>query len=122
MGGIPAWLDDATAHNTPGFLPYVLAVPAQSAAGFLFGYPLRAKHSPDKVNKILWVVDRRDGAPLQIIGHPLGAASPTVSMTWPANASPGEIYPSDVEVPRAGCWHFDLSWAGHQASVDLVYQ
>jgi hypothetical protein len=26
-----------------------------------------------------------------------------------------------VDVPLAGCWHFDLSWSGHHASVELEY-
>jgi hypothetical protein len=39
-----------------------------------------------------------------------------------ANSGPGEIYPSIVDVPQAGCWHFDLSWSGHKASVELLYR
>jgi hypothetical protein len=121
-GGIPSWLDDAGGHNNPAILPYVLAVPAKSAAGFLFGHLLRAGHPQNPSNKILWVVGYpREGESLSITGHPLEATTPTVSGTWPANSGPGEIYPSGVDVPRAGCWHFDLAWSGHQASVDLIY-
>jgi len=46
-------MDEAGA---PADLPYVLAVP-QTAAGFIFGYPLRAGHPVNPSNKILWVVD-----------------------------------------------------------------
>jgi hypothetical protein len=123
MGGVPTWLDDAGGNNNPDDLPYVFAAPPRSAAGFLFGYPLIAKHSPDRGNKILWVVGQpRDGSPMQITGHPLGAAAPAVTQSVPDDSGPGEIYPSTVDVPRAGCWHFDLSWSGHQASVDLLYK
>jgi hypothetical protein len=122
-GGVPAWLDDAGGNNNPDSLPYVVALPQQSAAGFLFGYPLRAGHPQDRSNKILWVVGMpRNGSMLEVRGHPLDAPTPTVTVTQPANSSPGEIYPSIVDVPQAGCWHFDLAWSGHQASVDLVYQ
>jgi len=26
-----------------------------------------------------------------------------------------------VDMPTAGCWHFDLSWGKNKTSVDLVY-
>jgi hypothetical protein len=116
-------LDDAGDHNNPDYLPYVVAVPQQSAAGFLFGYPLKARHSPDRANKILWVVGQpRQGSSLEITGHPLGLSTPTVVQSLPPDSGPGAIYPSAYDVPQAGCWHFDLTWAGHQASVDLVYE
>ena len=38
-----------------------------------------------------------------------------------ADSSPGEIYPSIVDVPSPGCWHFTLSWAGHHDEIDLLY-
>jgi hypothetical protein len=44
-GAIPAWLNEATGDNAPDGLPYVVAAPA-TAAGFIFGYPLRAGTSP----------------------------------------------------------------------------
>jgi hypothetical protein len=121
-GHIPAWLDEAGAHNNPDSLPYVLASPEQ-AAGFLFGYPLRSGHPENPSNKILWVVGQaRNGSSLEISAHPLGAAAPIVKVVKPADSSPGEIYPSIVDVPQPGCWHVDLSWAGHKASVELLYQ
>jgi len=122
QGHVPAWLDEAGAHNNPDAAPYVLAVP-QQAAGFIFGYPLRSGHPENPSNKILWVVGlSRNGSWLGISGHPLGAATPTVTQRQPADSSPGEIYPSIVDVPQPGCWHFDLAWAGHKASVELLYQ
>jgi hypothetical protein len=122
QGNVPAWLDEAGAHNNPDGLPYVIAIPS-AAAGFIFGYPLRAGHPQSPTNKILWVVGLpRNGSPLEITGHPLKATTPSIKQTQPNDSGPGEIYPSIVDVPRAGCWHFDLTWAGHHAAVELEYQ
>jgi hypothetical protein len=54
-GPIPVWQNDATDNNAPDGLPYVVADPA-TAAGFIFGYPLRAGHPVNPSNKILWAV------------------------------------------------------------------
>jgi hypothetical protein len=97
-------------------------MPPGSAAGFLFVQPLRAGHPQNPANKVLWVVGYPRQSDLKITGHPLGAEAPTMSMTAPANSGPGEIYPSIVDVPEPGCWHFDLSWSGHKAAVDLRYE
>jgi hypothetical protein len=120
-GGTPAWLDEAGAHNNPTGLRYVLAAPI-NAAGFIFGYPLSATRRQGPSNKILWVVGvPRHGSSLEINGHLLNSLTPTVHVTQPANSSPGEIYPTIVDVPKPGCWHFDLVWSGHTSSVDLEY-
>jgi hypothetical protein len=120
-GPAPSWVDQAAAHNLPD-LPYVMAIP-DVAAGFLFAYPLRAVHPPDRSNKVLWVVRTpRQGSALQIDGHPLGAQQPTVHVSRPADSGPGEIYPDGVDdVPEPGCWHFTLQWATGRAAVDLKY-
>jgi hypothetical protein len=44
-----------------------------------------------------------------------------LGLLLPPNSSPGEIYPSEVDVPSPGGWHFDLRWGKNKASVDLVY-
>jgi len=117
-GAAPGWASPA---NPPTYLRYGLAH-AGGAAAFLFGYPLLAGDSGQRSDKVLWVVRYpRGGLPLQITGHPLGAGSPVVSSTWPANSSPGEIYPSDVVAPTAGCWQFTLAWNGHKDTIDLRY-
>ncbi len=91
-------------------------------AGFLFGYPLMAKNPVPYSDKILWVVRLpRQGMPLRVTGHPLGAAQPSVSTLWPADSGPGEIYPSQIVVPRPGCWTFAVAWNGHTDTVDLPY-
>jgi hypothetical protein len=108
--GGPAELVQATGHNG-------------DVAAYLFGYPLRAGHPQDRANKILWVVRQpRDGSDLTISGHPLGASVPAVSQQQPPDSSPGEIYPSIVDVPGTGCWQFVLQWHGHEDTVELPYR
>ncbi len=120
-GGEPDWLTQAGDNNNPKDLPYFITDPP-IAAGFIFGYPLHARVSPGQGNKILWVVGiPRNEEDLHVIGHPLGASEPVVRMTFPPNSSPGEIYPSEVDVLSPGCWHFDLTWGPNKATVDLVY-
>lgn len=119
-GGIPDWINQATGNNTPDSVPYTIASPP-IAAGFIFGYPLKAGH-PYPNNKILWVVGKpRNGSPLQITGQLSGATQSSVRQSEPANSG-GDIYPSIVDVPQAGCWRFDLSWSGHHTVAYLVYQ
>jgi hypothetical protein len=120
VGAVPAWLDAAAGHNLPQ-LPYVIAVP-DSAAGFLFARPLRAGRPENPANKILWVVRTpREGSPLEVDGHPLGTDGPIVHQSQPADSFPGEIYPSIIDAPTSGCWHFTLQWATGRAEVDLNY-
>ena len=120
-GGEPAWLAEAGDHNNPTGVPYAITYPP-TAAGFLFAHPLRAGSVSNPNNKILWVVGLpRAGNPLRVQGHPLGAASPTTDQSFPDDSSPGEIYPTIVDVPSAGCWHFDLTWGPNRAAADLLY-
>ena len=115
--GIPASLDEAGGHNNPN-LPYVVANPP-IAAGFLFAYPLK---SGPIGNKILWVVGApRHGEPIAIDAHPYGADQPIVYFNKDANSSPGEIYPSGIVVPSAGCWVLSLRWGTNRAEADLVF-
>jgi len=82
---------------------------------------LRAGHPENPANKILWVVRTPRTGPLTIDGHPLGAATPMIHEILPDNSGPGEIYPSYVDVPAAGCWQLDLRWANSRAQVELSY-
>jgi len=116
-GSAPEWASSAD----PPPIRYALAERGQ-VAGFLFGYPLMAGNPQPYSDKILWVVaSPRDGMPLRLTGHPLNAARPVVSSTWPADSAPGEIYPSEIVVPAPGCWQFTLSWNGHTDTIDLRY-
>jgi hypothetical protein len=117
----PGWVDVAGGHNNPTEVPFTIDR-SQSVAGFVFGYPLRAGHPENPANKILWVVRApRGGSDLTITAHPLGAVTPVVKVVEPANSGPGEIYPSIVDVPTAGCWVLDLAWGSHRAALALPY-
>jgi len=122
MGGIPDTLTRSTGDNAPSGLPYAVTHPA-TAAGFIFGYPL---HAPSAgvgyANKILWVVGAPRTGDLVIDGVPLGKSGPMVHYSFPASSGPGEIYPSVVDVPEAGCWAFTLRFAGRTAEVELAYR
>jgi hypothetical protein len=116
-GPAPAWAEDAG----PRGLPFVISRDGD-AVGFLFADPLRAGHPTNPVNKILWVVRfPRVGRPLQLTAHPVAASRPVMSYSEPADSGPGEIYPSIIDVPTPGCWHFGLVWAGHSDEVELPY-
>lgn len=82
---------------------------------------LRAGHPTDPANKVLWIVRPPRGSHLVIRAHPLGRAHPRVTVRRVADSGPGPIYPSYVNVPRAGCWHATLHWAHSTDSVDLKY-
>jgi hypothetical protein len=36
-----------------------------------------------------------------------------------ADSSPGEIYPSYVDLPAPGCWRLSLRWGAHAAQLDV---
>lgn len=93
-----------------------------NVVAFLFASPLRAGEPENPANKILWVVkEPRNGSDLVISGHPLDADAPTVAQSELADSSPGEIYPSIVNVPSSGCWQFSLRWNGNTDSIELPY-
>ena len=117
VGSQPAWT--LSAGSLAG-LPVAVSEEG-NAAGFLFG-SLRAGHQTDPNNKILWVVaEPRNGQPLHVAAVRDGSAGPVVTDSFPANSSPGEIYPSIVDVPVEGCWRFTLQWGPHRANLSLRY-
>ena len=120
-GSIPVELERAAGDNAPHGLPVVYADPPV-VAGFIFGYPLRAGHPTVPSNKILWVVSGGRSGPLTVDAHPADAPQPAVHLSFPDDSGPGNIYPSGVDVPTAGCWHLTLAWSGHTAQLDLVYR
>lgn len=114
-GNAPRWTGAA---NPPSAVPFVISKQG-NVVGFLFGSPLTADNHRSLSNKILWVMRTpRDGRPLNITAT---RGNSVVRKGFPADSSPGEIYPSIVDVPTAGCWHFALVWNGTSASVDLRY-
>ena len=103
-------------------MPYAIAERG-TAVALVFGYPLRAGAPTNPANKVLWIMRLpRHGSPLAIRARPLHGDAPLLRETLPADSSPGEIYPSYVNVPQAGCWHLTLHWAHHKDSLDLRYQ
>ena len=123
-GAAPRWTAPAWSTSSPGFasqLRYVVSA-GGNVVGVLFAYPLRAGRPESPANKILWIVRQpRRGQPLHIRAQPVGFSARGVTTSWPANASPGEIYPSIDNVPLPGCWRFTLRWAGHTDVVALHY-
>lgn len=91
------------------------------AVGVLFTPPLRSPKSEDNTNKILWVVDSsRNDQPLRISGRQVGT-SKSFRVTQAANAEPGNVYPTVVDAPDAGCWHLTLSWGASTDTIDLPF-
>jgi hypothetical protein len=115
---IPSWAASARVSHT---LPHLVS-PDGNVLAVLFGYPLRAGTPTDRQNKILWVVRQpRGGRPLEITATLPGSGVHSVYHSLAANSGPGEIYPSIIDVPEPGCWHFSLAWNGHRSAIDLAY-
>jgi hypothetical protein len=114
----PAWVQSA-GLGLDG-LTWVLSS-EQNMVGMLFGAPFRAGSRDDgRSNKILWISrEPRNGATLKITGT--SDKGDSMSASQAADASPGEIYPSIVDVPAPGCWHLNLAWGPNTATVDLYY-
>jgi hypothetical protein len=123
-GAAPKWTAAAWATSSGGFashLRYVISARG-NVVGVLFSHQLRSGRPENPANKILWIVRQpRNGQPLHIHAAPIGFTSRGVTTSWPANSSPGEIYPSIDDVPLPGCWRFSLRWAGHSDVVALHY-
>lgn len=123
-GAVPRWTAPAWSSSSPGFaahLRYVVSA-GGNVVGVLFTHRLRAGTPENPANKILWIVRRpRHGRPLSIHAEPVGVSARGVTTSWPANSSPGEIYPSTDDVPFPGCWRFTLRWAGHVDTLALRY-
>lgn len=121
-GDSPGWTAAAWSDSSPGrTIPYALAS-GHSAAAFFFAN-LRAGHPTNPTNKVLWIVRfPRDGHPLTITARLGSDPSQIVRISRPADSSPGEIYPSYVDLPKPGCWNLALRWGTHRASIDVRVQ
>jgi hypothetical protein len=118
-GAPPSWSQAAWSASSPDFrIPYALAS-GDTAGAFFFADPIHAGHPENPSNKVLWVVGSpRNGNSLRIVARRPGS-SKVVRMQFPANSGPGEIYPSGVDLPSAGCWKLSLAWGAHRASIDV---
>ena len=119
VGGLPAWTASA---GPPASLPYVVSAEG-NLVGILFGAPLQAPAATaGRNNKILWIVrEARGGQPLTLTARRVDGPGADVATTEEADSSPGEIYPSIVDVPVPGCWRVTARWNGNTATVDLLY-
>jgi len=112
-GVLPEWARSGFSDPRPR-MPYVLGDDGDIVA-ILFAQPLTSPPSADHNNKILWVSPDADGSSLHITAT-LQDGSTTV--TRMVDGGPG---PSIIDLPKSGCWHFDLQWAGSSDSLDLAY-
>jgi hypothetical protein len=119
-GPPPRWTAAAWSDSSPGFsVPYSLAS-GDAAAAFFFAPRLRAGQPSNPSNKVLWVVRfPRNGQPLEITARLGRNPARVVRISRPADSSPGEIYPSEVDLPQSGCWRLQLAWGSHRASIDV---
>ena len=118
-GPYPDWIANA---GLPSGMRYVMSHEG-NLVGVLFANPLAAPPRPDPGphNKVLWISKAaRDGNPLRLTLTPSGGGQP-VTVEQPANSSPGEIYPSIVDVPKAGCWTVTAEWGTNRATFELTY-
>ncbi len=116
-GPAPQWTAAAWGLSAGAAPPYALADKG-AAAAFLFVGGLSPGRPLDPANKVLWVVRApRNGRPLRIVAR---QGSATVRIAEPADSGPGEIYPSYVDLPKAGCWRLTLAWGPHRARIDVA--
>ena len=85
--------------------------------GVLFGNPLKAPPAADHNNKILWVSKAPINTPsdFAIVAKLAGTGE---TFQPKVDQAPG---PSIIDMPRAGCWRFTLTWSGHVDTMDLTY-
>jgi hypothetical protein len=126
-GTLPAWAEPAFSAGGSSASPWPYGVAQHgTVVAVVFGFPLRAgTPRADRANKVLWIMRLpRRGSPLSITAAPLsdGGGRARVHATWPADSGPGEIYPSYVNVPHAGCWRVTVRWAHHTDTIDLPYR
>jgi hypothetical protein len=85
--------------------------------GVLFG-SLHAPTVGDQGNKILWVARVAGGAGDPDLKIHATLNGSTLAVDRVVSGGPG---PSLIDVPRAGCWTFTLSWNDHQEQVAVPY-
>jgi hypothetical protein len=97
-------------------MPYVMGDHGRIVA-ILWANPLHSPPLANRNNKILWVARVVPVllGPLRIQAT-LDGTSQTV--TREVSGGPGL---SIINLPRAGCWSFNLSWAGSRDHLELRY-
>jgi hypothetical protein len=115
VGPLPTWA-------RAGFTPPGQSVPHLTGAagdivGVVFGDPLEAPPPTDHQNKILWVSRvAAGGDPDLKIRASLGGADLVVHRRVVGGAGP-----SVIDMPRAGCWSFQLAWSRFRDRLTVPY-
>ena len=121
---LPDW---ATAGFSDPKAPVTQVVGASGGIiGVVFGQPL---HAPEPAvgrgNKILWIAN-----PHAPVVEATPAAQPPGTLRIDAALEGSDLRvtkelplgPSYVDMPRAGCWNFTLTWGGHRDRLAVPYQ
>ncbi len=109
---LPTWAGKGFAHPTDpirhlvGAGGTIVAVP--------FGWPLRDHQPTGHDNKILWLAQSGTG-PLRIVATDQSTGE---SVTKVLPDAPG---PSIVNMPKAACWRFTLSWSNQHDEMLIRY-
>lgn len=123
VGPLPAWA--RVGFDPPGQKVRQVHGSRGQILAVVFADPLRAPPKRGYGNKILWLV--APGAPTARPAEPGSSGDLRIDASLIGSALtvrrivPGGPGPSLVDMPRAGCWRFDLSWGGHQDTVVLPY-
>lgn len=113
LGVLPEWARVLTPPETPtnyfeGVNGHIVGVP--------FGWPLRTVQPSGRANKILWVASRTTGSgPLRILATREESGE---KVTREVSNGPG---PSIIDMPRDGCWRFDLEGTGGSDQMHVRY-
>ncbi|GIF47954.1 hypothetical protein DFJ67_7504 [Asanoa ferruginea] len=112
-GPLPEWA--RTGFSGDSSMPHVMGDRGDLVAA-IFGYPLAVSRPEGPSNKILWVPKVQPTPGDLVIEAKLDGSD--VSVTRRVQGGPG---PSIIDLPKAGCWHLNLSWPGHTDTMGLVY-
>lgn len=106
-----------------GDLEWAAASPTSARLyAYLWGPPphLVAGASPPGMNKVLWISDLEPSGTLRISAHPLGSGTPVVNFSLPVASTPAGNYPSEINLPTAGCWQLHLTVGSTIATIHLL--
>jgi hypothetical protein len=109
-GVLPEWARTGFSEPEPR-MPHVLGENGRIVA-ILFEEPLIA----EREQKILWVAREPLNEPSDLN---ITAERDETVVTRKVAGGPG---PSGIELPGAGCWTFDLRWAGQSDRLRLAYR
>ncbi|MFV2114852.1 hypothetical protein ACFHW0_21280 [Micromonospora sp. LOL_025] len=119
-GPLPDWADAGFSGSTR--MPHVLGAGGEIVA-VLFGHPLARARKHGTNNKILWVARPAATPPAATTPDALRITATLDGTATRVNREvAGGPGPSIIDMPRAGCWHLELRWAGRTDVMDLVYE